>query len=151
MDHQVKQLLHLGLEAQGFFLSFHTHALLLHVVDEAAVRRMSYRWGHVVRFQVFGLRLKQLDAGNLFRLQAETDFTLPAHALAQSDPTVLIDTLKATLGTLARGNPRLQSQGIWFCGSSQGRCRRRCLRSEEHTSELQSQFHLVCRLLLEKK
>src|SRR5689334_24168757 len=26
-----------------------------------------------------------------------------------------------------------------------------CFRSEEHTSELQSQFHLVCRLLLEKK
>src|SRR5438309_8992195 len=33
-------------------------------------------------------------------------------------------------------------------------CRRtlsRHYRSEEHTSELQSQFHLVCRLLLEKK
>src|SRR5689334_23997440 len=29
-----------------------------------------------------------------------------------------------------------------------GACARR---SEEHTSELQSQFHLVCRLLLEKK
>src|SRR5438309_9178287 len=27
----------------------------------------------------------------------------------------------------------------------------RVSRSEEHTSELQSQFHLVCRLLLEKK
>src|SRR3989338_5203674 len=27
----------------------------------------------------------------------------------------------------------------------------RQVRSEEHTSELQSQFHLVCRLLLEKK
>src|SRR5689334_23638571 len=27
----------------------------------------------------------------------------------------------------------------------------RAWRSEEHTSELQSQFHLVCRLLLEKK
>src|SRR5689334_24020701 len=27
----------------------------------------------------------------------------------------------------------------------------RPVRSEEHTSELQSQFHLVCRLLLEKK
>src|SRR5689334_25196454 len=26
-----------------------------------------------------------------------------------------------------------------------------CRRSEEHTPELQSQFHLVCRLLLEKK
>src|SRR6266481_497903 len=29
--------------------------------------------------------------------------------------------------------------------------RARAHRSEEHTSELQSQFHLVCRLLLEKK
>src|SRR5689334_24656754 len=28
---------------------------------------------------------------------------------------------------------------------------RQRVRSEEHTSELQSQFHLVCRLLLEKK
>src|SRR2546422_7065206 len=28
---------------------------------------------------------------------------------------------------------------------------RACLRSEEHTSELQSRLHLVCRLLLEKK
>src|SRR6266702_6050181 len=28
---------------------------------------------------------------------------------------------------------------------------RRCLRSEEHTSELQTRGHLVCRLLLEKK
>src|SRR5689334_24739105 len=31
---------------------------------------------------------------------------------------------------------------MWQVGSA---------RSEEHTSELQSQFHLVCRLLLEKK
>src|ERR1039458_10487779 len=30
-------------------------------------------------------------------------------------------------------------------------CRRTCARSEEHTSELQSLRHLVCRLLLEKK
>src|SRR2546422_2085023 len=29
--------------------------------------------------------------------------------------------------------------------------RRHLLRSEEHTSELQSRLHLVCRLLLEKK
>src|SRR2546422_11225904 len=28
---------------------------------------------------------------------------------------------------------------------------KRCCRSEEHTSELQSRLHLVCRLLLEKK
>src|SRR2546429_930040 len=32
-----------------------------------------------------------------------------------------------------------------------GRSRRAGRRSEEHTSELQSRLHLVCRLLLEKK
>src|SRR2546422_2522253 len=32
-----------------------------------------------------------------------------------------------------------------------GRDERQRLRSEEHTSELQSRLHLVCRLLLEKK
>src|SRR2546422_8551476 len=30
-------------------------------------------------------------------------------------------------------------------------CAKRRVRSEEHTSELQSRLHLVCRLLLEKK
>src|SRR5438552_9039123 len=39
-----------------------------------------------------------------------------------------------------------------FCVSScQSRKRRDTKRSEEHTSELQSPDHLVCRLLLEKK
>src|SRR6266550_4045887 len=33
----------------------------------------------------------------------------------------------------------------------QNRCRGLRPRSEEHTSELQSRLHLVCRLLLEKK
>src|SRR5579862_1688234 len=44
--------------------------------------------------------------------------------------------------------------GIWDCSEKTGnsgqpgagRRRRMQLRSEEHTSELQSQFHLVCRL-----
>src|SRR5256884_1384455 len=53
-------------------------------------------------------------------------------------------------GTPARMDHRIacSSRG-WAryccCGSS------RRLRSEEHTSELQSRLHLVCRLLLEKK
>src|SRR2546422_7087977 len=34
---------------------------------------------------------------------------------------------------------------------NQSNCRRSKARSEEHTSELQSRLHLVCRLLLEKK
>src|SRR2546428_5704804 len=36
-------------------------------------------------------------------------------------------------------------------GGSADRRREQCLRSEEHTSELQSRSDLVCRLLLEKK
>src|SRR5207253_9344709 len=36
----------------------------------------------------------------------------------------------------------------WSCRRNRWRC---SARSEEHTSELQSRGHLVCRLLLEKK
>src|SRR5689334_24831349 len=57
------------------------------------------------------------------------------------------------------GEPRtfrrlLVTGGAGFIGSCYVRdvlARRDGTRSEEHTSELQSQFHLVCRLLLEKK
>src|SRR5258708_13858958 len=50
-----------------------------------------------------------------------------------------------TANVVGRGN---------FLGSACARQFRgppHCLRSEEHTSELQSPDHLVCRLLLEKK
>src|SRR5438045_5626463 len=40
--------------------------------------------------------------------------------------------------------PRSRAPGAAICGAERGR-------SEEHTSELQSLRHLVCRLLLEKK
>src|SRR5688572_32226106 len=46
--------------------------------------------------------------------------------------------------TYVRVDPRAQVVFALECG------RQRC-RSEEHTSELQSQSNLVCRLLLEKK
>src|SRR5687768_18086210 len=36
-------------------------------------------------------------------------------------------------------------------GATANRANQLALRSEEHTSELQSRLHLVCRLLLEKK
>src|SRR5687768_17846519 len=53
----------------------------------------------------------------------------------------------------ARRCPEKRSAGRWLPRSDSGRClcRRRSPRSEEHTSELQSRLHLVCRLLLEKK
>src|SRR2546430_7261475 len=51
-------------------------------------------------------------------------------------------------GRRARRPPR--AYGRWS-GRSGGGSRRPARRSEEHTSELQSQSNLVCRLLLEKK
>src|SRR2546422_5965222 len=39
--------------------------------------------------------------------------------------------------------------GLFFAREEEAN--RRHIRSEEHTSELQSRLHLVCRLLLEKK
>src|SRR5256885_12662070 len=48
----------------------------------------------------------------------------------------------------------IQANTPGYVGSSQAqpaRIHRRFLRSEEHTSELQSPCNLVCRLLLEKK
>src|SRR2546430_6993096 len=58
-----------------------------------------------------------------------------------------------------RGKPRSTRRGRCGGGGSGARdpsqkCPRNCTprpRSEEHTSELQSQSNLVCRLLLEKK
>src|SRR5689334_23981461 len=47
----------------------------------------------------------------------------------------------------ANGSKRLADYRRYFLEAELGIN----FRSEEHTSELQSQFHLVCRLLLEKK
>src|SRR5205085_11168338 len=58
----------------------------------------------------------------------------------------LSDRLQSALGDL-RGRGKLDEEAI----SRAMREIRLALRSEEHTSELQSQSNLVCRLLLEKK
>src|SRR2546422_4979910 len=48
------------------------------------------------------------------------------------------------------GGPVVRDRLFAFA-ALQGRWKDQALRSEEHTSELQSRLHLVCRLLLEKK
>src|SRR5437660_2022252 len=53
--------------------------------------------------------------------------------------------------TLFRSLARRGSCPASFSRSQMSVVRRSCQRSEEHTSELQSRGHLVCRLLLEKK
>src|SRR5689334_23622867 len=54
----------------------------------------------------------------------------------------LVNGFREFFDTLS--DPQLQHQMLGWSNPAP-------LRSEEHTSELQSQFHLVCRLLLEKK
>src|SRR5947199_4095906 len=54
--------------------------------------------------------------------------------------------------TLFRSSATPPSPCTWTTAPGCRHCRRLCTcRSEEHTSELQSLRHLVCRLLLEKK
>src|SRR5689334_24073367 len=50
-----------------------------------------------------------------------------------------------------RSRPQAGPRNVRFGPLVFGQAARVAWRSEEHTSELQSQFHLVCRLLLEKK
>src|SRR5688572_32519263 len=52
--------------------------------------------------------------------------------------------------TLTRGTSWRSCASSTTTATSRPRCDA-CARSEEHTSELQSQSNLVCRLLLEKK
>src|SRR5690606_40797347 len=63
---------------------------------------------------------------------------------------VLLQTLWAAIGVLAAHNQLAALpypiQHLFHLGFGQ-----RAIRSEEHTSELQSRENLVCRLLLEKK
>src|SRR5689334_24139570 len=68
----------------------------------------------------------------LFRSVLEiVDIALKAISPAVNDPTTAINCIDQLSRIMIRFTSRE--------------------RSEEHTSELQSQFHLVCRLLLEKK
>src|SRR2546422_1765734 len=71
-----------------------------------------------------------------------------ARAAALRDKPALIDAASGrtlTYGQLAGGADRAAA-GLAARGFAPGEGR-----SEEHTSELQSRLHLVCRLLLEKK
>src|SRR5207244_11936714 len=75
-------------------------------------------------------------------LSGPTPGTVAARLAAHSDPK----------GTARAGQQAFFSpSNHWWNARGGGRTRERERRSEEHTSELQSPDHLVCRLLLEKK
>src|SRR2546427_5960704 len=59
---------------------------------------------------------------------------------------------QAQLGKIDEGAPEpTRSIAVVQAGTGVGKSLAYSIRSEEHTSELQSQSNLVCRLLLEKK
>src|SRR3989449_3975446 len=58
---------------------------------------------------------------------------------------------RATEGFLSIGRQVRESLSMSVAERRRRRISEEAFRSEEHTSELQSRLHLVCRLLLEKK
>src|SRR5687768_18236390 len=72
-------------------------------------------------------------------------------ATAAPDRDIILIDQRGTGGS----HPLVCEGGFTILGSERvddlRRCRSALSRSEEHTSELQSRLHLVCRLLLEKK
>src|SRR5207249_8257198 len=62
--------------------------------------------------------------------------------------TATIASMATTSNALFCGSEELREEGLDIRGTSRNF---QPFRSEEHTSELQSRFDLVCRLLLEKK
>src|SRR2546422_850150 len=60
-------------------------------------------------------------------------------------------TRRAVHGSTFRSPGRNRAMSDSGCGKISTAILSRSARSEEHTSELQSRLHLVCRLLLEKK
>src|SRR2546422_6004570 len=79
----------------------------------------------------------------LFRSRGQ----LAVHHPARPAPPGALMVSRA-LPTFTVGFLLLDALLLAYSGFALGR---RMLRSEEHTSELQSRLHLVCRLLLEKK
>src|SRR2546422_4101130 len=95
-----------------------------------------------------------LDASRLNTKQAGYDLQIVFHPMVnflQEEFFLFKGLLKLPLCLLALGNVAGDGRGSYDVSSGifDGRDSKR--RSEEHTSELQSRLHLVCRLLLEKK
>src|SRR5689334_23664486 len=91
-------------------------------------RRRHTRWNCDWSSDVCSSDLAACAAGKSTVISAKTNLSVPASHKA-GRVRLLLNTLTPMHESLIDVKPR----------------------SEEHTSELQSQFHLVCRLLLEKK
>src|SRR2546422_7904165 len=76
--------------------------------------------------------------------------SLPVDVLMKSAPAIMATWLARATFTSVAKSPVPRITFMWASPQA-SRKARTSSRSEEHTSELQSRLHLVCRLLLEKK
>src|SRR6266481_6715394 len=94
--------------------------------------------------------------GSILRTKRDTAISapvLPALTQACASPFLTSSTATRTdesflLRSASAGDSSISTTSLAWCTRRRG-LDRAPRRSEEHTSELQSQFHLVCRLLLE--
>src|SRR5947199_5423839 len=104
----------------------------------------------LVDVSTMGKLLRQMGV----EVQRPADGQLTLRAAAISDPTAsyeLVKTMRASVLVLGPLLARCGRARVSLPGGCAIGLRPVDLRSEEHTSELQSLRHLVCRLLLEKK
>src|SRR5437867_6392958 len=91
----------------------------------------------------------------LFPTRRSSDLAVAAVVGKERNPVALRPELRARIALHARFGPRAAVHPLDYgqLGSGQRVVARRPerIRSEEHTSELQSPYDVVCRLLLEKK
>src|SRR3989442_9122654 len=80
----------------------------------------------------------------LFRSPLRFNLTSSLHCHCHNAATYLAQLFISTI-YLSQRREKKSLGKIWCCKN------KKSTRSEEHTSELQSRPHLVCRLLLEKK
>src|SRR5699024_10005540 len=94
----------------------------------------------------------------LLRAMQNRDFNVLENILERKSSTLISSYMRTSLKTLRKHLPYIKNSFV--CPYNNGRIEginnkikvlNRVARSEEHTSELQSRFDLVCRLLLEKK
>src|SRR5690348_17909141 len=97
---------------------------------------------------------------NPLRFSLSLPVALPSTAVAFGDPRLdsllLVELpcfppVRLRILAAAAGGERERSHAVCVGEIQRARLRGCIDRSEEHTSELQSPVHLVCRLLLEKK
>src|SRR2546422_5944331 len=88
------------------------------------------------------LRPDDIDDGGAFRFQHLSDLVGDALLVghAEDDDGLAVESEKTHASPLMSGPSPMSAMATT-----------NSVRSEEHTSELQSRLHLVCRLLLEKK